>query len=161
MSTADAWLLECGGSLTIAVGDHEMAELLPPAQSHAVAGTPAHCSRVLLWHDDIVPVMDVAALHDGVVAARGDDAYYCLLHYQEAPNAPLRQVAIEVDGAPARIQVDDAQLCEFPRDCDASLLKPVTLSCFTHGARSVLIVDIAGLCSADFRDRVNTAAAPV
>lgn len=159
MSTADAWLLECGGSLTIAVGDHEMAELLPPAKSHAVAGTPAHCSRVLLWHDDIVPVMDVAALHGGGPAER-DESYYCLLHYQEAPNAPLRQVAIEVDSAPARIQVDDAQLCEFPRDCDSSLLKPVTLSCFTHGAKSVLIVDIAGLCSVDFRDRVQVVSTP-
>ena len=153
MSTADAWLLQCGGSLTIAVGDHEIAELLPPAQSHAVPGTPAYCSRVLPRPDGIVPVMDVAMLYDGASTGRGD-SYYCLLHYQAAANAPLEQVAIKVDSAPERIQVDDAQLCEFPRDFDASPLKHVTLSCFTHGAKTVLIVDIASLCSADFRDRV-------
>jgi len=151
MSTSDAWLLECGESLSIAVGDHEMVELLQAAQCHHVPGSPYYCSQVLLRDEDIVPVMDIDALQRGI-AAEPSDFYLCLLNYQEASNSPLRQLAVKVRRAPERIQVDDAQLCDFPADFDDSLLKPLALSCFIHHAKPVLIIDIANLCSAGFRD---------
>ncbi|MBW2471130.1 MAG: chemotaxis protein CheW [Deltaproteobacteria bacterium] len=151
MSTSDAWLLECGESLSIAVGDHQMVELLQAARCHHVPGSPNYCSQVLLRDEEIVPVMDIGALHHGAVA-EASGSYLCLLHYQEVPNAPLRQLAVKVRRAPERIQVDDAQLCDLPSDFDNSLLKPLALSCFTHHAKPVLIIDIANLCSAGFRD---------
>lgn len=151
MSTSDAWLLECGESLAVAVGDHEMVELLSSEHCQRVPGTPAHCSSVLVWQDDIVPVMDLGPLHDGAESPR-DRTYQCLLHYQEAPNAALQLLALEVLRAPERIRVDDAQFCEFPREHADSLLRGITLSCFTHHARPVLVLDIASLCSAGFRE---------
>lgn len=151
MSTSDAWLLECGESLSIAVADHEMVELLRAEQCQHVPGSPYYCSQVLLRDADIVPVMDIDALHRGAVPMPFD-SYLCLLNYQEAPNAPLKQLGVRVRRAPERIQVDDAQLCELPSDFDTSLLRPLALSCFTHHAKPVLIIDIANLCSAGFRD---------
>ena len=154
MSTSDAWLLECGDALSIAVGDHEMVELLQRESCQEVPGTPSYCSKVLVWNESIVPVMDIAGLHENASGPKSD-AYFCLLYFQSAPNSPLQLVAIRVEHAPERIRVDDAQLCEIPTDFDDSLLKPVTLSCFTHHARPVLVLDISSLCSDGFRNRAS------
>ncbi len=151
MSTVEAWLLDCGEDLAFAVGDHEMVELLQAQQCHHVPGSPHYCSQVLLRDEEIIPVMDVDALHRGA-APPPFDSYLCLLQYQDAPHAALKQLAVRVRRAPERIQVDDAQMCEFPTEFDSSLLRPLALSCFTHHAKPVLVIDIANLCSAGFRD---------
>ena len=150
MSLSSAWLLKCGNDLSIAVGDREMVELVRGQEVHPVPESPAHCSSVLIWQDNIVPVMDIALLHNGIAVSEVD-SYLCLLNYQEAPGTPLKQVAIRVSEAPERIQVDDAQFCELSPDLSDGLLKPVTLSSFSHHARTILILDIAALCSADYR----------
>ena len=156
MSLSSAWLLQCGEELSIAVGDREMVELVQGQSSHPVPGSPAHCSSVLIWQESIVPIMDLAILYGGT-GLDHRDSYLCLLNYQEAPNLPIQQLALRVSEAPERIQVDDAQFCELSPDLATSLLKPVTLSCFSHHARTVLILDIAGLCSAEFRELASVA----
>ena len=151
MSAIEAWLLDCGESLSIAVGDHEMVELLQFVQCHPIAGAPYYCSTVLPWNENTIPVMDIDALCKGRAVERSD-AYLCVLNYQQATNAPLQQLAVSVRRAPERIRVDDAQLCDLPADLENSLLERLALSCFTHHAKPVLIIDIAALCSAGFRD---------
>ena len=156
MSTSDAWLLDCGESLTIAVGDHEMLELVQTGQQHQLTETSEQGSEVLQWQDKTVPVMEISSLHTGN-QLQSPDSYLCLLNYQVAADTPLQQLALRVTRAPERIQVDDAQLCEFPREYDNSRLKAVTLSCFTHHAKPVLILDISSLCSSEFKDQVSSA----
>lgn len=151
MNASDAWLLECGEALSIAVSDRQMVELLQAEHCHHVPGAPYYCSRVLLRNDNLIPVMDIEALCQGR-AAEWLDSYLCLLNYREAANSPLQQLAVRVRRVPERIQVNDALICELPQDLDSSLLKPLALSCFTHQGKPVLILDIANLCSAGFRD---------
>ncbi len=154
MSTSDAWLLDCGESLTIAVGDHEMLELVQTGQQHQVTETSEQGSEVLQWQEKTVPVMEIGSLHTGS-KLESSDSYLCLLNYQVSADTPLQQLALRVTRAPERIQVDDAQVCEFPREYDNSQLKAVTLSCFTHHAKPVLILDISSLCSSEFKDQVS------
>lgn len=154
MSTSDAWLLDCGESLSIAVGDHEMVELVQTGTQHQVTESSAQGTEVLQWQEKTVPVMEISSLHSGTGLA-APDSYLCLLNYQVSVDTPLQQLALRVTRAPERIQVDDAQVCEFPREFDNSQLKTVTLSCFTHHAKPVLILDIASLCSSEFRDQVS------
>ena len=151
MSVSDAWLLECGDSLSIAVGDHEMLELLNSERCDPLPGSPGFCAEVLQRNGEAVPVVDLEALcRDG--ARHSDSTYLCLLYDQKAPGQPLQQVALRVENAPERIQVDDAQICEFPQDYEQSLIRNITLSCFTHHARPVLVLDISSLCSDEFRE---------
>lgn len=155
MSISDAWLLECGESLSIAVADHEMLELLNAERCKPLAESPAFCAQAIQRHGETVPVMDLEALC-GAAARDRDSSYLCLLNYQESPGKPLRQVTIRVDRAPERIRVDDAQVSEFPSDYEQDLLRSITLSCFTHQARPVLILDIPSLCSDEFRGVAQT-----
>ncbi len=151
MSISDAWLLDCGESLSIAVGDHEMIELLQTGQQYRVSETPEHGSEVLQWQEKTVPVMEISSLHNGS-KLKSSNAYLCLLNYQASADTAVQQLALRVTRAPERIQVDDAQVCDFPREFENSQLKGVTLSCFTHHAKPVLILDISSLCSSEFQD---------
>ena len=155
MTSSEAWLLECGDSLSIAVGDHEMIEYVKAPVCFSVPGSPDYCSSVLFWQNNFVPVMDIVVLH-GQVPDK-DNSAICLLTYQEVPKAPLQQLALRVNNAPEKIQVDDEHICEFTEDINTSLLMPFALSCFTHAKRQVIVLDIARLCSTEFRDLANTA----
>ena len=156
MSTSEAWLLDCGNSLAIAVGDHEMAEYVQDRSYHSVPGSPGYCHSVLVWQNNVVPVMDLSALQYGP-GGELENFSVCVLNYQEAPNTPLQHLALRVVRAPQKIRVDDDQACEIPDGLQASVLKNVCLACFNYDGLPVLVVDIARLCSAEFRDLANAA----
>lgn len=155
MTSSDAWLLKCSDSLSIAVADHEMVEYVQAPIRFAVPGSPEYCSSVLLWQENLVPVMDIAVQpgHSAVEMK----TLMSIVAYQQQPGAPLQHLAISVTSVPEKIRVDDEQACELPEELNTSVLMPVTLLCFTHNARPVLVLDIAGLCSDKFRDAANAA----
>jgi chemotaxis signal transduction protein len=156
MTMSAAWLLECGDSLALAVGDHEMVEYAQQGKTWTVPGAPGYCSSVMVWQNRIVPIMNLRALQGGP-AETGEKPHVCVLNYQEAPGLPLQQLAVCVTRAPQKIRVEDEQACEFPPSLEPGKLREVTLACFAHDGLPVLIVDIARLCSAEFRELANAA----
>lgn len=157
MTTSQAWLLECGESLSIAVGFSEMAELLQNQYSYSIPGSPGYCSSVLVWQENtVVPVMNITSLH-GEEGKDPENPYICLLRYQQAPQMPLQYLALQVNTPPRRIEIDDDQACELPDEITRSLLQPVAVSCFLHEEKPVVILDLTYLCSAEFRDLANSA----
>ena len=153
MTTSEAWLLECGDSLSIAVGDHEMVEYIQGPFCYSVPVSPAYCDSVLLWQDKFVPVMDIAAVFDKPVDQA--NSVICLLNYQPEPNTALLQLAIRVNKAPEKVTVDDAHACETPDLIKNSPLNQIILSSFVLEDTEVVVIDITKLCSAEFRDLVN------
>ena len=97
--------------------------------------------------------MDIAALLGH--SSDGVKTLMCLLTYQDQPGAALQQLVVRVTKAPEKILVDDKQACELPEEISTSVLKPVSLSCFSHADKPVIILDIARLCYAEFRDAAN------
>ena len=153
MSVSDAWLLESNDLLSIAVGDHEMVEYLHGSACFPVPGAPSYCNHVLYWKNNLVPVMDLGVLLGR--PAQGASAFMSLIAYQEQPGLALQYLALKVRTAPEKIRVEDAQVCELPADVNDGPLMPICLTCFNHEDRPVVILDIAGLCSAEFRDVIN------
>ena len=153
MTASDAWLLKCSDTVTIAVSDLEMVEYIDGPIQFEVPGSPEYCSSVLLWHENLVPIMDVAVL----LGHPPDEmkTRLSLLTYQEIPGAALQQLAISVVRTPQKIRVDDGQACELPEEVNSSVLMPICLSCFSHDDQPVIILDIARICSAEFRDIAN------
>lgn len=157
MTKSQAWLLDCGNSLLIAVGFHEMVELLQNHNSYSVPGSPRYCSSLLVWHDNsLIPIMDLASLA-GKKLADNETPFVSILRYQEAPRMPLQHLALKVTTAPRRIDIDDEQVCDFPQGPNFSPLRPVTLSAVLHEENAIIIIDLARLCSAEFRDLANAA----
>jgi chemotaxis signal transduction protein len=156
MTVSEAWLLDCGNSLAIAVGDHEMAEYVQDRNFYSVPGSPGYCSSVLVWRNNIVPVMDLSALIFGAAGAQSN-ALVCMLNYQQEPSTPLQHLALRVVRTPQKIRVDDEHACELPEGLQSSVLGQVSLACFSYDGLPVLVLDIARLCSAEFRKLANAA----
>jgi chemotaxis signal transduction protein len=153
MSVSDAWLLEPNDTLSIAIGDHEMVEYVQVPISFPVPGSPDYCHHVSFWQDKLVPVMDIGVLLGE--PAQDTGTFMSLIAYQEQPGSPLQYLAVKVRTVPEKIRVDDDQVSDLPEEISEGKLMPVCLSCFNHGNRPVVILDIARLCSAEFRDLVN------
>ena len=151
MSSAQAWLLECSETLIVAVADHEIVECIQPDAYHEVPSTPPYCNRVIQWQGRLVPVLDLGALY-GSVASLSEPSFVCLLAYQEAPGLPLQHLAVPVNSAPEKVEVDDEQACELAEGPGDELLRAISISCFSHAQVPVAIVDIARLCSREFRE---------
>ena len=152
MSSSSAWLLECGDTLTVAVGDHEIVECVQPERYYGIPGTPDYCSSVLSWQGKLVPVMDIAAAVNDERSLPQDTSFVCLLSYQRAPKQALEYLALRISNTPQKIQVDDEQVCELPEGNAFDLLKSVAFCCFSHQQLPVPILDIVQLCSEEFRE---------
>jgi len=152
MSSSNAWLLECGDALTVAVGDHEIVECVQPERYYSIPGTPDYCSSVLSWQGKLVPVMDMAAAIHEQRGLPQDTSFVCLLSYQRAPKQPLEYLALRISKTPQKIQVDDEQVCELPEGDAFDLLKSVAFCSFSHQQLPVPILDIVRLCSEEFRE---------
>ena len=148
MSGASAWLLECADALTVAVADHEIVECIQPERFYPVPAAPPYCSTVVEWQGRLVPVMDMGQVFTATRAPT-QSTFVCLLAYQEAPRSPLQYIGLPVNKTPQKVEVDDAQICEPD---GSALLRAIALSCFTHLQQSVAIVDVARLCSGEFRE---------
>ena len=157
MSTSEAWLLECGSTLSIAVGDHELAEFVLQQGFHLVPGAPEYCSGVIVWRGNIVPVMDLAALYDPQAASGVRYNMLSVLKYQTEPNTPIQHLAVRVSGSPEKILVDDKHACECPEYLNSSVFGQLSLACFNRDEMPVMILDIARLCSAEFRELASAA----
>ena len=73
-----------------------------------------------------------------------------VIAYQNRPGAPLEYLGIAVSEPPARIPVDDDQICD-PAEGYPDCLRAVTVSCFSHDGRPTMILNLERLSSLDFR----------
>ena len=151
MSSSSAWLLECGDTLTVAVSDHEIVECVHPEQFYRIPETPDYCNNVLAWQDKLVPVMDMAAALHGAHKKQSEESFLCMLSYQLAAKQPLQYLALRISETPRKITVDDDQVCELPTGVSSQLLASVSFCCFSYQQLPVAILDIAKLCSEEFR----------
>jgi len=143
-----AGLLKPAADLQIAVPEYQMAEYVVDPDLAPVPLAPQHCRSVLFWQDKIVPLMELAQLAGNDSA--GPVESVVVMAYQNQPGAPLRYVGIAVAEPPARIPVDDEQVCD-PAEDYADCLRAVTLSCFSHDGQPTTILNLERLGSVDFR----------
>ena len=153
MTISEAWLLEPNESLSIAISDHEMVEYLQDPVTYPVPGAPEYCNRIIFWQGHLAPVMDLDSLLG--LASDASDRFMSLIAFQPQAGTPLQYMALNVRVPPRKVQVDDEQICELPAEISEGRLSTLCMSCFTQEERPVLILDIAGLCSTEYRDLVN------
>lgn len=143
MAEASAWLLTLDAELRAAVGEREMIHLVQAPALFAIPDTPPYCRHVLLWQDEIVPVLDLAAWLRGDRAA-AKPPLVGIFAYQ-TPTATIAYGALPLLAAPARRRVSDDQACALPEQPPG--WARVALSCFREGDRPVPILDLPYLFS--------------
>lgn len=144
MPNSTAWLLNLGGPLRAAVGVRQILHVIDAPRLMGIPQAPPHCRQVLVWEDNLLPVMDLGTWF-GVSAAPGAPFFAGIAAYQERPGAPTQHGALRLTGIPTRIQVDDDRACGLPEQ--PAGWQHLAMSCFLHDDQAVPVLDLTYIFS--------------
>jgi chemotaxis signal transduction protein len=108
MSSANAWLLDIGESMRVAIGMRELVQIIELPNTFGVPLAPASSNKVMFWQKRLLPVLDLS-IRLNHTESRGN--LLAIVAYQERESAAAGLAAIIVTAPPVRITVDDAQAC--------------------------------------------------
>jgi hypothetical protein len=139
--SAQAWLLEFSRNQVAAVGLHELLEVLSRPKLYHVPMASARCHQVLVWRDEILPVVDFVAdpTSEPDDAAPGG-AVTAIAVYQTAPGEPLRHGALQLNVMPKAITVADNMACALPESHPS--LDELAISCFFYENLAIPVIDL-------------------
>jgi len=139
--SAQAWLLDFSRNQVAAVGLHELLEVLSRPKLYYVPMASARCHHVLVWRDEILPVVDF-----GADSARESDdeapsgAVTAIAVYQTVPGEPLRHGALQLNAMPKTVTVADNMACALPES--HSSLSELAISCFSYENLAIPVIDL-------------------
>ncbi|NJN45168.1 MAG: hypothetical protein HC808_00150 [Candidatus Competibacteraceae bacterium] len=144
MAETTAWLLDLDSDLVAAVGEREMIHVIQAPVLFEVPSSPRYCRNVLVWQDNILPIMDIAAWLKKL-PGRQVCPVAGIFAYQTQPDWDIQYGALMLTATPSRTRVNDNQACTLP-DQPAGW-KTLALSCFTEVERNIPILDLPTLFS--------------
>lgn len=145
MSRASAWILGFRGNHQAAVGELELAHVLADEpESFHVPGSPAYCHRVIVWEDNVVPLIDIGELFE-TKQEESTPRHFGIVRYRLRPTDRQRFGAFLMDRIPQRAHVDDASAYALP-DALAGW-RDLVISCFVHEERPIPILDLCSVFS--------------
>jgi chemotaxis signal transduction protein len=140
MKHSKAWALDLGAGLQAAVGDREMVHLVPSPELFDVPATPSHCRHVVIWKDEILPVVDLPAWLTGCTCQH-QQSLIGIFAYQPRPGVSPRQGALLLNAIPRRLSVRDDQASALPDK--PKRWREIAVSCFTTvNGVSIPIIDL-------------------
>jgi chemotaxis signal transduction protein len=140
-SSVQAWLLEFSRSQIAAVGLHELVEVLSRPKLYHVPMATSRCHQVLVWRDEILPVVDFgAAAGTESEDATAGGAVTAIAVYQTVPGEPLRHGALELSVMPRTVTVADNMACALPDS--SSSINELAISCFSYENLAVPVIDL-------------------
>ncbi|MFO1372415.1 MAG: chemotaxis protein CheW [Candidatus Competibacteraceae bacterium] len=139
MAKSTAWLLHLKDAWRTAVGERELVHLIEEPTLLDIPVTPFYCRQVLIWENQILPVLDLAAWLAGQPLSRAHKLVG-VFAYQEHLDAVLSYGAVPLESVPTRRVVDDQDACELPTEPIG--WRQVTISCFSDGGHAVPILDL-------------------
>ena len=108
MSSANAWLLDLGGAMRVAIGNRELVQIIDAHNTFSVPLTPAWCRNAMFWQKRMLPVLDLS-IRINKIKSTGN--LLAIVAYQECESGAAGLGAIILTAPPVRIAVDDAQAC--------------------------------------------------
>lgn len=144
--TVPAWLIDPGTPFALALGRHEIIEVIEEITPWALPVGPACCDRVIAWRDRLLPLANLALLDSDTRSdAHSSRAQAVIVvAYQRGPEEPVEYGAIELRAMPTAIKVSDDEEAPLPRLL-SSRWRNLTIACFLHGPTAVLVPDLARL----------------
>lgn len=137
MPRMNAWLLDFGGSCQAAVGLRELLHLVDTPASFAVPCTPAHCRRVVLWQERLLPVMDIAVRLGHTSSAA---SFLGVVGYQRQRGEQPQFGALALASPPRQLAVTDDQACRLPEE--NGLWRELAISCFEHQGEPIPVLNL-------------------
>lgn len=152
MFTSNAWLLTFSDNLHAAVGNLEMVHVLPHIPDlFEIPQTPLHCRHVIVWHDKLLPLMDITMFLTGKsnqehASLTNGETVLGLMAYKPLSGEKQKYGALLMSEVPVRTEVDDQQACSLPTHPKG--WAALAISCFEHHDHGhVPILDLSRIYS--------------
>lgn len=137
-----AWILPVDEFMKVAVGEFEFIHIVSQTEYFSIPQAPKYCDQVILWNENIVPVMDLSLWYSGHEQSY-DTAVIAVLIYKNN-NGDLLYGGIRLKNMPVLNIVTNDQSCLLPDESDK--WKEMCLSCFKSSNGDVVpILDVARL----------------
>ncbi|MCC7220960.1 MAG: chemotaxis protein CheW [Candidatus Contendobacter sp.] len=138
-----AWILTLDGALRAAVGGRELVYLIEAPTLLDVPLSPPYCRQVLVWNENLLPVMDLAAYLRPGKPARRTQALAGVFAYQAKSGAPLAYGALLLAGIPEWAHIADDHASALPKQ--PAGWRALAISCFKRGDDLIPILDLPHL----------------
>lgn len=158
-----AWLLQPLGLSVCAIAEQEIIQYLISPVIYTLPHSSPHCHQVLYWHDQLIPIMNLSVVNNqSIVTSPLTSAavaiqqpinlkHIAILIYQTVPNIALQYLALALLVPPIKIVVTDQDVCSLPQS-NQEFWQQCAKSCFLYQQQPTPILDIARLCTTQFRD---------
>ena len=110
MSSANAWLLNLGCDMQVAIGMRELVQIIDAPNTFTVPLTPACSRKVMFWQKRMVPVLDLSIKLN---STERKGQLLAIVGYQDQESGSAGLGAIILSAPPVRISVDDEQACKL------------------------------------------------
>ena len=125
--------------LHVSVSQMELVHIINTPCVINVPQAPKFCQDVIIWNDNILPVVDLSALSNHS-ASKSTGNVIAVIIYRDV-NAEIQYGGVVLTDSPELEQVDNSQLCQLPEH--ARDLRTFSLSCFKSKAgNEVPILDM-------------------
>ena len=146
MRKAAAWVMKVDQSLYVSVSQMELVHIINTPRSINVPQAPNFCQDVIIWNDNILPVVDLSVLGNQS-GNKSTGAVIAVIIYRSM-NDEIHYGGIVLTDSPELEQVDNSQMCQLPEH--AKDLHTFSISCFRSKAgNEVPILDMSKIFCKD------------
>jgi len=136
------WLLPLDQAVNVAVGEYEFVHIVDQPEYISIPRTPEYCKHVILWNENIVPVINLSSWFYG--HEQSEDAGVVAILIYNNSEGELLYGGIKLINIPVLDKVKNDQGCSLPGNADK--WKEISLSCFKScNGEVVPILDVAAL----------------
>lgn len=139
---ASTWLLPLDQAVNVAVGEYEFIHIVDQPEYLPIPQTPEYCKHVILWNENIVPVINLSSWFSG--QKQSEDAGVVAILIYSNSDGELLYGGIKLVNIPVLAKVKNDQGCSLPGNADK--WREISLSCFKSSNGEVVpILDVAAL----------------
>jgi len=128
MSEAAAWIMKVDDSIYASVSQMELVHIINSPETVRVPNAPEHCQNIIVWNDNILPVVDLAVLFSKTNTNTGLDVVAVII-FRDHDNV-IQYGGIRLYDSPELETVENGQVCAIPETPE--YLQSVSLSCFIN-----------------------------
>lgn len=141
INAAEAWLVECG-NVRVFVSALNMQHVIEHAGlCYRVPMTPAHCNSVLVWQQQVLPMVNLAEMiYQSTTASC---PYSCVLGWQDIERGTEYGV-LAASSFPQRVMIHDSH-CIDPTPEVAQTWQGFALCFVEYNNKHIPIIDVARL----------------
>lgn len=136
---SQAWILDIGCTLPVAIGSRELLQLISAPQPYTVPLAPAYCQHVVAWQDRLLAVMDLSQRLTASAQSFTENSLLAVVAFQSLLTHQVEVAAIMLTQPPHKVEVSNQDA--LPADQDTAWGN-LAISGFTWQQKPIAILDL-------------------